>query len=509
MSYINHYSLLAYSLGMRCESHNLRVDAHGRLTSVNSIAQVRLPNSVDARVRYASSPSNWISEKLAKRDAAFEAYIALYHAGLISDNLLPLRSHDQAVAGAKSVVEKIVSLIEIDDQLNIWTSIAREWQSNSNMQSVKVSVTHEGKSSTEMLMLLPQVLQNAITFDLYWDCYTTFGVCIEPGPSVPQDSLRNQAVADSTALLLRSVFGNRIDNQRTDFVAHFIPAKVQDLSTWYKQHCGTMAAHSTIGRDLPNEYVGIVRELTRNRIPCIFVGIERLQPPNASDQFDGAKVSSVQETVEEDVYVRVKRLPKRADFLHPVPIGGHDKPNSISELLPAKNCSVDKLPFFYSRFGLFVPSILHKIEINIIAEDLCRTILPSVGFSDLSLVLTAISTTAAQESTNYQRLEFLGDSILKAFASLTLLATHLNWHEGILSHQKDHIVSNANLARATLNIGLDRYILTKPFTGHKWRPLYSSNFLTEQSPAKRQLSTKTLADIVESLIGAGRWSLPF
>ena len=78
---------------------------------------------------------------------------------------------------------------------------------------------------------------------------------------------------------------------------------------------------------------------------------------------------------------------------------------------------------------------------------------------------------------------------------------------GVLSHQKDHIVSNANLARATLAIGLDKYILAKPFTGHKWRPIYVSDLLSEQAPAKRQLSTKTLADIVESLIGAGRCSL--
>ena len=138
-----------------------------------------------------------------------------------------------------------------------------------------------------------------------------------------------------------------------------------------------------------------------------------------------------------------------------------------------------------------------------IAEQLCKNVLPTVGFNDISLVLTAMSTTAAQEPTNYQRLEFLGDSILKTFTSLTLLFLHQNWHEGYLSRQKDHIVSNATLARASLASGLDKYILTKPFTGQKWRPLYISELLSDKSSATRQLSTKTLADVAESLIGAG------
>lgn len=170
---------------------------------------------------------------------------------------------------------------------------------------------------------------------------------------------------------------------------------------------------------------------------------------------------------------------------------------------------IDKLPFLYSQFALFIPSILHKVEVNMIAEDLCKNILPSVKFSNLSIILTAISTTASREPTNYQRLEFLGDSILKTFTSLLLLATHLNWHEGVLSHKKDHIVSNANLARATLAKSLDKYILTKPFTGHKWQPLYISKLVIDRAPATRQLSTKTLADVVESLIGAGKFLFAF
>ena len=49
---------------------------------------------------------------------------------------------------------------------------------------------------------------------------------------------------------------------------------------------------------------------------------------------------------------------------------------------------------------------------------------------------------------------------------------------------------------------LDRFIITKPFTGQKWRPLYHGRLATSQPEQSREISSKTLADVVEALIGA-------
>lgn len=474
-----------------------------------SIANVSLPNSVDPSVREACSLYQWTSEKLARRDAAFEAYIALYHANLVSDNLLPLRGQgDEDIAEAQKSVQKIVSLIDIDEQLDMWSSIAREWCHVTTIYISSVLITHGGSPRVKMLMVLPKPLPNSLEIDLHWDAFTTLKATIEPGLSIPQDMIHAQATGDCTALLLRSVFLNRMDTDQADFVAHFIPAEVQDLLPWLERHRDAFPAKSLIEDSIASEAVGIIRDLTHNGMPHIFGGLERLRSDCASDQLDGSMQSvqepEIEEEIEEQIFVKARKLPKRADFLHAIQLQDRKKLELSSTLLRASECTVDKLPFIYSQFALFVPSIMHRVEINMIAEDLCRNLLPSVNFSDLSLVITAISTTASQESTNYQRLEFLGDSILKTMVSLTLLATHANWHEGVLSHQKDHIVSNANLARACITKGLDKYILTKPFTGHKWRPMYISDMLSEKAPSSRQLSTKTLADVVESLIGAGR-----
>ena len=71
-----------------------------------------------------------------------------------------------------------------------------------------------------------------------------------------------------------------------------------------------------------------------------------------------------------------------------------------------------------------------------------------------------------------------------------------------MSHKKDHIVSNSSLATAAIRTGLERFIITKPFTGHKWRPVYNGRLAANQPEQTREMSTKILADVVEALIGA-------
>jgi dsRNA-specific ribonuclease len=82
------------------------------------------------------------------------------------------------------------------------------------------------------------------------------------------------------------------------------------------------------------------------------------------------------------------------------------------------------------------------------------------------------------------------------------MATDTEWPEGYLSFAKDKLVANSRLSRAALETGLAKYILTKPFTGQKWRPLYLIDALKPRETNPRRLSTKTLADVVEALIGA-------
>lgn len=86
---------------------------------------------------------------------------------------------------------------------------------------------------------------------------------------------------------------------------------------------------------------------------------------------------------------------------------------------------------------------------------------------------------------------------------MNVAATNLRLPEGLLSLLKDRLVSNARLYRAARDSGLDQFIVTQQLTQKGWHPPYISELLADQSrkDAKRTMSTKTLADVVEAIIG--------
>ena len=162
-------------------------------------AKVLLQISVDVSVRSACSKSLWITEKMARRDAAFEAYRALYHAGLINDNLLPLGHVDKAVDEAYGAVEKRPSIVNVSDQIDIWPSVAQCWQSSGHIYGSLVKIMGQGQVRADMLMLLPVKLPAiAGPIDLYWDQDTTFQLVFEP-----ERAIVSLAVTASAAQITR------------------------------------------------------------------------------------------------------------------------------------------------------------------------------------------------------------------------------------------------------------------------------------------------------------------
>lgn len=63
---------------------------------------------------------------------------------------------------------------------------------------------------------------------------------------------------------------------------------------------------------------------------------------------------------------------------------------------------------------------------------------------------------------NYERLEFFGDSVLKLFTSKLLYETYPNYPEGNLSKIRSILVSDAILAGIAFEIGLDKLIKLGP-----------------------------------------------
>ena len=467
---------------------------------------------------------------MARRDAAFEAYTALYRAGLVNEHFLPVGHVDEGADEAYQAIEKRPSLVEVSDQFYSWAFLAQQWETATSIPAFMITVEQGEHIVASMMMLLPWPLPKVADFELYWDANTTFKVSISPNTAVFDVTVIAPAT-QITSLILQSIFLKTMDAEQSDFTALFLPNGVADFPKWVETNTGVVRADHICENDI-KEGAGLVRDLMQNRLPHVFrdvryAFIEDLSPGGAMDidQYsdkiredlemslkealpagkgpDGETDLDQDTNMETCVLIETTRLAKKVDFLHR-PSSQNPKIAKASriQLLLAEKCEMDRLPFKYSRFAMLVPSILHRVQAALVVDQLCKTILSPLQFNDRNLVEAAISAPSAQETTDYNRLEFLGDSILKFFTSLTMMAKHLRYHEGILAHQKDHIVSNGRLALAAIHQGLDSFILTKAFTGLKWRPPYNSELLNHQPPKKREMSTKTLADVVEALIGA-------
>jgi hypothetical protein len=156
----------------------------------------------------------------------------------------------------------------------------------------------------------------------------------------------------------------------------------------------------------------LIRDTANNNHPHFYQNWLPTKPPA---ELVGKGDQGFDEAPEDTPYVVVKNWPKKTGLFRPF----HPNDTSISttkpyrRVLPAGQIRVDDIPAVYAHVGMLIPAITHMLEIHLVAKDLLESRLEPTGITDLSLVVTAISTSGARGPTDYERIEFLGDSILK------------------------------------------------------------------------------------------------
>lgn len=160
----------------------------------------------------------------------------------------------------------------------------------------------------------------------------------------------------------------------------------------------------------------------------------------------------------------------------------------------------------------FMPSVMQRIESLLIAFNLKKNI-PKVYIPTIK-VLEAITTKKCQDQFHLESLETLGDSFLKYAVCQHLFQSYHSHHEGLLSTIKDGMISNVTLCKFGCNQKLQGFIRNECFEPKGWMvPGQSSaayalvnDYLSESGnmyiAKRRNLKRKTVADVVESLIGA-------
>ncbi|THV65646.1 P-loop containing nucleoside triphosphate hydrolase protein [Aureobasidium pullulans] len=439
-----------------------RTDAEALVT-----ANVLLPSCVNKKYRKAVSAHGWRTERAAMKDAAFQACVVLHQAGLLNDHLLPphIQTPDQARQNRPG-------LIPVAKRLDPWSLGA----ANSWFRHI-VELEIEGQPSISMAMFLPVECPKIDAIQLHLSMSVSGVAKIGPGQpcTLSVDEIA-QKRRDTETILLSVLSRADIADAKGNYAAMFEPLDYQDRAQLSRKSLPASQLLSTV-RSAAD--VGLVRINGQQGRTYVFESIQ-----GQSQQI-----------------LEVTKFPKKRDFL--TQVTEESKKNKLTrEQLATSQCTIDVLPVGYSFFAACIPSILHKIEAAILAARLQTTLLAPIGFTNLQLIIEATTSGNADFTASYERLEYLGDAVLKYCTHIQLSAQHPEWPESYLTAEKGRTNGNASLSRACLSSGVDRYISTTKFTGNHWKPPLLPADGAEKEEKKVDRSTKTLADVVEALIGA-------
>jgi dsRNA-specific ribonuclease len=451
---------------------------------------VTLPNCVHPAVRRGQGKAWWRTERAARKEAAFRAYEALYHYGLVNDNLLPRGRTTQPRFAEE---EKLPAIVKASAQYDPYVDLAHAWMSP-HLQlyrtTVKITNAETGVMNEDLSMsiILPKSTPMPDPINLYWENDVTLLATFTTPEDLEGATVETvKAMQSITAIFLQAP-SSRLQPETRDYVALFAPIiPHEQFIHWISRYDGSDKAVDVYARDALASPIGIIRDRAKFSEPRLFR--KWLEPDNGKRGLE----------------IECQSIPKRRNFLQTrsVQVPGEDADSvpKVAAPMPAGGCTIDRLPASKAMFGLLMSALLDRFEATMVAHRLNETILKSVGIHNLDHVLTAITTPIAQANTHYQLYEFFGDSVLKFTVGCHLFFANSMSNEGVLSKDRDDLIRNTHLARAALDTGLDSFILVNRFTPRKWNAPRIKEKMTYE-PKKRDIAMKVLADVVEALIGA-------
>ncbi len=163
-----------------------------------------------------------------------------------------------------------------------------------------------------------------------------------------------------------------------------------------------------------------------------------------------------------------------------------------------ENCTIDKI----FLFGM-IPTILYKLQHDLIyyyqAIMLKNRFTSSFGTLQsfkMNLLIEALNSKSTLESQNYERLEFLGDSVLKFLSSWETFVKYPNANRDLLYSKRRNIESNKNLFVKAIekNNNLNDFLYSSPINfkrmnikGFTQNEMFLFNIGLNRSFAKKSL----------------------
>ncbi|KAI6110462.1 hypothetical protein EV401DRAFT_1869432 [Pisolithus croceorrhizus] len=228
--------------------------------------------------------------------------------------------------------------------------------------------------------------------------------------------------------------------------------------------------------------------------------------------------------------IEVAKIASVSNHLNPVFQPLPERSRGVAKYLIPELSARFTIPASTFRTALVLPSVMRRIEDFLIVQEL------NAVFFNHSIheehLFAAISAPSAGYEVDYERLELFGDAFLKYLASIYVFVMHPSQH-GVVHAARQCIISNEVLMRSAVRSGLPQYIQGKPFSYKLWHP---PNFTADSFPVSnlvgnenatsgrggtdepsnvqsrrkkshdesvtQWLGDKTIADVVEAIIGA-------
>jgi endoribonuclease Dicer len=491
-------------------------------------ATVHLPRHLPKELRVFTTEPTHKTKGGARKFVAFQAYKALYEfpeERFLNEHLLPFsRVDEEQKALLDSGIERRSGLSSVTEQMDPWTSESKshDWWA-----------FELGINALPDILLLSQRELPDLTVEelptLYIPGRGAVVISIKPAGKADALGLSIDAARQFTRRLFWRVPGSRLKLEwdNLNFKYLFLPRPQSRDPAWDARWLWVSNGGETAPDDSRVNANAFGKEFD-HPTDITFVRASRKREDFRFLQWKFDEVTAKEDEKLRDRYARrgdreleityplmlVKPL-GRKDFLIPFPVGSFRKRSDTyeneTELLIADHSTVHIASPDHSKHALYLPSILRHLSIAYTVTSFRNTLLVSTPLATLpfELLVTALTAPVAMAHSNYERLETLGDTVLKFMTSIQVMADHPYWHEGYLSLRKDHVVANVTLAKAAVSKGLYRWIIRDRFVPTKWSPQVEVTEVEEpsgevviQDKKTEDLSTKMLADVVEALIGA-------
>jgi dsRNA-specific ribonuclease len=436
-----------------------------------------LPSGVDCSLRIVKGQHWWARKQSARQDAAFQAVYALHSQSLINDHLLPL-FHDDTWAEVSRQSAVAAELPRVEDPISFWKRVPGNWTERP-IYRCRIELSASGKVRADLTMALftPVKLPLDVSLDLFWDHQTTFTATLQPSNvNTTLSPLQRQVIRKITTLLFHSTRGKSQQEDYPEFLPFFTPdLPPEELEGWLEMNQGSVDVLSEQIKVPLLSPDGFIRSPMLHFTPHIFV-------------------RWIQKLDAKELMIECRPFVKRRNILQQATLGQYI---SKTVRISAAKCTIDFLPWELSRASLLIPPIIQLLHQHLMAQSIQLELFGGAPEIGLSCLAEAVTSPSSQWPINYQRLEFLGDSLIKFFISIHAFHTYPQWHEGYLSKLKDLLVSNDRLTQAAHRAHLGNFICADFFT--RKHPIFSQK---KDGGTKREVSRKVHADVVEALVAA-------